>query len=325
MSDDGLKYGNVGLHVLTPSGSALVAILLICLLGGIAMALFSLEKTLHIFERLCKVDRSVETTEYKRLVKKMSRAEHVVRTRSLRHELRLTTLEGDETAKCNVCKRLASAANFGSAQSAFMVLGDSLDTFMCVDCFAQIDSRSHATAHKVLEDWQAAGGHKAAVRTRARSPIPNTTSAADHEAAASANDRAADDEERSLPVRARPMKKKKKKVQRDSGPQEQKDEDWNIDELETKQGAIELHGIVARLEIVAQGRVIHAAQRAVNSRRIRYAVFMYVLRKQRQKWRVTCRMGAVPAARVPEQRVQLPRGRRRRPQARRRKSRSNVS
>mmetsp|Transcript_39965 Transcript_39965/g.58760 ORF Transcript_39965/g.58760 Transcript_39965/m.58760 type:complete len:314 (-) Transcript_39965:177-1118(-) len=235
MSDDGLKYGNVGLHVLTPSGSALVAILLICLLGGIAMALFSLEKTLHIFERLCKVDRSVETTEYKRLVKKMSRAEHVVRTRSLRHELRLTTLEGDETAKCNVCKRLASAANFGSAQSAFMVLGDSLDTFMCVDCFAQIDSRSHATAHKVLEDWQAAGGHKAAVRTRAGSLIPNTTSAADHEAAASANDRAADDEERSLPVRARPMKKKKKKVQRDSGPQEQKDEDWNIDELETKQ------------------------------------------------------------------------------------------
>ena len=193
---DGDAYGNRDMAALTPSGVAMVVLLCLAAAFAVGVGLTYLEKRLGLFDKMNSNVIS-EGSQYRRVVRRMSRIGLELRKKSQHRELTLCSLDAESRmAPCALCGRPCSEANLGSAASAFRgAVAGSADEYMCVDCFAYIDTQEHGPTRNLLEEWRQSGGHKTSPRHRKVAQMSMST----HDT----TDEVPGDEEQPLPVRAK--------------------------------------------------------------------------------------------------------------------------
>ena len=244
---DGAMFGNQDMVTLTPSATAMIVLACVASVFALGVGFTYLEKHLGLFE---KVNPYVidDVDQYRQMVKRISRQGEELRHKTLMADLPLCALDPESrNAVCAVCQRPCHEANFGSASSAFRgqvtarretkADGTFDDDFLCVDCFAFIDTQEHAHAKKILEDWHQQGAHASMSPLTKRSQLGSPTAASSRVAspasatgkAASGTENGADDEDSSLPAR---LSSKRIIRKQQTSPQQAEQNSQNVDQLE---------------------------------------------------------------------------------------------
>lgn len=162
--------------LMTPSTIAFIAIVVIATLCALVIAAVYMDQRYGFMNRLKKTQVS-NTQQYSRMINKMSRtmsdAGLLMKRESVNRELKLFRLNQDNrNSKCEICQRCVSDANLGSALSVFCgTFGENNDSFMCIDCFANIDTKELFAVKKLKDEWISAGGHHGTLSQTEERPV----------------------------------------------------------------------------------------------------------------------------------------------------------